>query len=78
WRGYGQRGSSASIRAPTGAAPTQDLGAALYAVPDLEGFITLSAKLPDQMALVVFPQKLGSGSTVRFIDPTTGHHHSIP
>ncbi|MBA3712059.1 MAG: RES family NAD+ phosphorylase [Pyrinomonadaceae bacterium] len=78
WRGYGLRGSSASIRAPTGAAPTQDLGAALYAVPDLEGFITLSAKLPDQMALVVFPQKLGAGSTVRFIDPTTGHHHSIP
>lgn len=78
WRGYGLRGPGASVSGPVGVAPTQELGAALYAVPDLEGFITLSAKLPDQMVLVVFPQKLAPGSTVQFINPATGHLHSIP
>ena len=78
WRGYQLRGPSSSVPLPVGPAPTQELGAALYAVPGLEGFCTLSAKLPDQMALVIFPQKLHSGSTIQFIDPGTGQPHIIP
>ena len=72
WRGYQLRSLATSITGPTGVAPTQELGAALYAVPDLEGFRTYSAKLPDQMVLVVFPDKLQAGSFVEFIDPATG------
>lgn len=78
WHGYRLRGPGASVKSPVGTAPTQELGAALHAVPNLEGFITLSAKLSDQMALIIFPQKLHSGSLVQFWDPTTGQTHSIP
>lgn len=78
WHGYRLRGPGASVKLPVGTAPTQELGAALYAVPNLEGFITLSAKLPDQKALVIFTQKLHSSSIVQFWDPTTGQTHSIP
>jgi len=77
WRGYGLRSSYSSVPAPTGTAPTQELGAALYAVPDVEGFRTLSAKLPDQMILIIFPQKLQPGSTAQYWDPTAGKVHSI-
>lgn len=77
WRGYQLRGSYTSVTKPTGIAPTQELGAALYATPGLEGFRTLSAKLPDQMVLVVFPQKLQPSSSVEFWNPATGQTHSI-
>lgn len=77
WRGYQLRGPHSSVRGPTGNAPTQDLGAALYAVPSVEGFRSLSAKLSDQMVLVVFPQKLQPGSFIQFSDPATGKTHSI-
>src|SRR5215218_8526409 len=66
WRGYGLRGPGTSVKGPAGIAPTQELGAALYGAP-VEGFKSLSAKLTDQMILVVFPQKLGPGSTVTFL-----------
>jgi hypothetical protein len=78
WRGYQLRSSLSSVKGPVGKAPTQELGEALYAVPGVEGFRSLSAKLSDQMALVVFPQKLQPGSFIQFSDPATGKTHSIP
>lgn len=78
WRGYQLRGPGSPVPLPVGPAPTQELGAALYAVPGLEGFRTLSAKLPDQMVLVIFPQKLHSGSKIQFIDSGTGPPQIIP
>jgi hypothetical protein len=43
-------------------------------VPELEGFRTLSAKVPYALNLVVFPQKLQPGSRVEFSHPTLGTH----
>ena len=68
WRGFKTRNATTSVKVPTGTAPTQDLGAALYAVPGLEGFLTVSAKLPYQMILVVFPDKLDPASMIEHVD----------
>jgi hypothetical protein len=46
WRSYQQRRPTSSVSQPVRVAPTQALDAALFAVPGLEGFRTLSAKLP--------------------------------
>jgi hypothetical protein len=48
-----------------GGAPTQTLGAALLAVPELEGFIFPSAKAGSH-CLALFMDKLGARSTVTF------------
>jgi RES domain-containing protein len=77
WYGYQQRSLFTSVSQPVGTAPTQALGAALFAVSGLEGFLTLSAKLPYHKNLVIFPQKLHSGSRVEFYDPATGQRHII-
>lgn len=77
WRGYQLRGPHSSVTAPAGSAPTQDLGAALFGVAGVEGFRTLSAKLPDQMVLGVFPQKLLPGSSIRFWEPASRQIHTI-
>ncbi len=66
WRGYRQRGPTTSVAAPTGIAPTQELGAALHADPRVEGFPTLSARLPYSLVLGVFPQKLRPASWMTF------------
>lgn len=76
WRGFRLRGPSTSVRLPTGTAPTQELGAALYAVPTLEGFVTVSAKLSYQQILVVFPDKLHSASLIEHTDKN-GTVHSL-
>lgn len=69
WRGYQQRtAAGASIQEPGGTAPTQDLGEALFAVPGIEGFRTLSAKLAYQRNLIVFPEKMFKGSRLEFRD----------
>lgn len=77
WRGYRSRTSLMSVSQPTGQAPTQALGAALHAVPGLEGFRTISAKIPTKMNLVIFPSKLRSGSSVSFHEPGTGKRFRI-
>jgi hypothetical protein len=74
WEGYQLRGPRTSVSEPVGLAPTQELGAALFDMPDLEGFRTPSAKVPYAMNLVVFPQKLLPGSYVEFSHPTLGAH----
>lgn len=77
WRGYRQRSPQTSVSAPTGPSPTQELEKALFAEPGLEGFQTLSAKLPYHRILVVFPQNLQRGSRVEFLHPATGQRHVI-
>ena len=57
WEGYSNRNYSTKVSHPTGIAPTQYLGKALYNA-DVEGFMTLSAKVPDHRILAVFPEKL--------------------
>jgi len=77
WHGYQQRNSLTSVSEPVGAAPTQALGAALFVVSGLEGFLTLSSPLPYHKNLVVFPQKLREGSHVVFHDSATGQYFVI-
>jgi RES domain-containing protein len=76
WEGYQTRGPGTPVSKPTGTAPTQNLGEALFATRDLEAFRVLSAKVPDQMNLVVFPGKLRKGSRISFQDHT-GTTHEI-
>jgi hypothetical protein len=79
WRGYVLRNPRTNPRASFGTpVPTQKLGAALNAVPDLEGFTTYSAKVPTHRNLVVFPQKVRPGSQIRLtlVDPSTGRLHT--
>jgi RES domain-containing protein len=78
WQGYQQRGQSGTILAPSGLAPTQELGAALEALPVLEAFRTVSALVPNHRVLVVFPDKLAPTSSVQWQDPTTGQWHFVP
>jgi hypothetical protein len=77
WESYSLTLIHTSVTRPSGPAPTQQLGAALHAVPTLEGFRTISAKVPTHMVLVVFPDKLQPGSSVVFSDPATGTTHTI-
>jgi hypothetical protein len=76
WYGYWTRTAHSSVPQPTGTAPTQDLGEALFSTPGVEGFRTVSAKVPDQMNLVVFPQKLLKGSNLRYQD-SAGKIHEV-
>ena len=76
WRGFKSRNASTSVKVPTGTAPTQELGAALYAVPGLEGFLAVSAKLPTQMNLIVFPDKLDPTSLIQHVD-SSGYVHPL-
>jgi hypothetical protein len=62
---------------PPGKAPTQRLGAALFATRNVEGFLAISSKMPQCRALVVFPQKLRPGSELIFVDIITGKNHRI-
>jgi hypothetical protein len=74
WRGYISRNPGTKVQQPTGAAPTQDLGAALYGAGKYEGFRTLSAKLPYNEILAVFPKRLQGGSFIRYYyTDATGH-----
>jgi hypothetical protein len=77
WFGYQHRQRSLSLNQPTGPAPTQELGAAMWGVPKLEAFKTVSSKVPDKRVLVVFPQKLRVGSRIDFHDPAAGKNHVI-
>ncbi|MCI0525728.1 MAG: RES family NAD+ phosphorylase [Acidobacteria bacterium] len=77
WRGYQLRSALTSVIAPTGSAPTQDLGRELYVAGSFEGFLAVSAKLPDQKNLIVFPDRLQPNSDVTFINSATGQTHSI-
>jgi hypothetical protein len=58
-------------------APTQKLGAALFNVSNLEGFLAPSAKSPGEKNLIAFPTKLRKGSTVHFLNPLTKKPHTL-
>lgn len=63
WRGYQQRGPGTSVTGPTGRAPTQEFGAHLFArCPDVQGFLTLSARLPYYRILAIFTRRLNAGT----------------
>ena len=68
WEYYHTRTPSCPVPSPTGTAPTQDLGEALFGTPGIEGFRAVSAKVPNQKNLIVFPQKLTNGSFLRYRD----------
>jgi hypothetical protein len=55
-----------SVPTPTGLAPTQDLGGALFRTPGVEGFTSLSSVVPTRRILGIFPAKLNAGSSVRY------------
>lgn len=77
WKGYRQRKPDTSITGPIGDAPTQRLGEALFAVPNLEAFQTVSAKAAVCRNLVIFPEKLLKGSSFSFSHPATKQHHIV-
>ncbi len=60
WRGYADRNSITPLQYPSGAAPTQELGNALFGVAGLEGFITYSAKKPTIFTFGRIPPKIGT------------------
>jgi RES domain-containing protein len=60
---------------PPGEAPTQRLGAALYETKNIEGFLSISARMSSHQTLIVFPQKLLKGSELRFEDTITHRTH---
>jgi RES domain len=51
----------------SGAAPTQQLGAALHAIPFLEGFVFPSSKVGSRN-LAIFPDKLDVRSSIIFLN----------
>lgn len=81
WIGYQLRTlPSASVTAPIGIAPTQELGAALYGMKSLQGFLIPSAKAPERKNLVIFPNRISAypADFVQFVDPATSIIHRIP
>jgi hypothetical protein len=66
WKGYRQRSVNTSVSAPVGIAPTQELGSVLHASGLFEGFLTISAKMPYQMVLGIFPRHVLPGDFVRY------------
>ncbi len=78
WRGYQLRTPATSSIQPTGPpAPTQELGEALYFTPNVQGFLTASARVPTRMNLVVFPNKLDSQSRIIYTDHAGTVVHKI-
>lgn len=71
WKGYTQRNATTGVSTPVGTAPTQELGAALFHSGVFEGFVTISAKMPYQRVLGVFPGRVSRGNYVRYtyVDP---------
>lgn len=67
WRGYRIRSPLTQVSDPTGIAPTQELGAAVFKDRrSLEGFSYVSAKVPYHRNLVVFPDHLDAASFVEY------------
>lgn len=78
WRGYQTRNPITPISEPVGIAPTQDLGKELFS-SGAEGFRAISAKVPYHRTLVVFTERLHAGSSLTFIDRSSGGViHRIP
>jgi hypothetical protein len=76
WKAYEIRNSSTPVSGPRGIAPTQALGKALSAT-GVEGFRSISARVPYHKTLTVFPSNLKSGSSLSFSDPSGRVIHTI-
>jgi hypothetical protein len=75
WNGYQMRSAMTPVTSPVGIAPTQALGEALFQ-SGIEGFRSVSARIPYNRILVVFPTNLRRGSSVVF-DDRSGTTHRI-
>ena len=67
WVGYQSRTPYTRVSEPIGIAPTQELGEALFQT-GVEGFRSVSARVPFNRTLVVFTTNLRLGSSVVFAD----------
>lgn len=76
WRGYKIRSSTTPISLPTGVAPTQELGHALFQT-GVEGFRAISARVPYHKTLTVFTDNLQSGSSLAFADASGKVVHTV-
>ena len=70
---YQSRSPMTSVTAPIGLAETQTLGEALFQT-GIEGFRSLSAKIPYARTLMVFPTNLRRGSSIVYTDGGTVVH----
>jgi RES domain len=70
---YQSRSPMTSVTAPIGLAETQTLGEALFQT-GIEGFRSLSVKIPYARTLMVFPTNLRRGSSIVYIDSGTVVH----
>ena len=80
WRGYRNRSAITKVSVPIGTAPTQALGEAIHRDPRrLEGFLTVSAKVPQNRNLIAFPDHLRGRSFVEYewTDLTGTHVYRI-
>jgi hypothetical protein len=77
WVGYQDRMPHSPVPAPTGVAPTQELGAEVFRNTSVEGILTLSSREPDRKCLVVLPQQFAAGSFVEFKDQRTRQIYRI-
>ena len=79
WEGYQTRSFATSVTQPTGVAPTQRLGEALFQDSrGIEAVLSLSARMPYHLSLMVFPQNLRPGSFVQFDwDDSAGGRRSL-
>jgi RES domain len=77
WESYQIRSIRTPVSYPTGIAPTQELGKALFAT-GAEGFRAISAKVPWHKTLIVFIDNLQTGSSLTFTDSSGAIRHKIP
>jgi hypothetical protein len=78
WEHYQPRFAAALPRLRPSTAPTQQLGAALVGVPEIEALVTMSAAAKPYKNLVVYRHKLRVGSQIRTLDPLTGQVLAMP
>ena len=77
WDGYQVRGPATPVSLPVGQAPTQELGHALFQAT-FEGFRSISAKVPCNRTLMVFPQHFRPGGSLVFRDQSGNVMLRIP
>lgn len=79
WLGYDMRTHTTRVTGPNGVAPTQELGFELFR-SGIEGFLSISAKVPTNKTLTIFPKNLHlhAGSSVTITDSSGRVVHRLP
>jgi RES domain-containing protein len=67
WLAYHHRTDKHSVPAPVGLAPTQELGAAIYACGQFSGFAAISAKFPYAAVLGIFPDRIDKDDFLQYL-----------